>query len=127
MLVLTTTRQTRIIPRVSGLPKASARDSAQSETMPPSSSGLGYLVLSQRTGVRLPLGVFKERRENPRFSRVFSCSDDPRSRDDPQPTPFFSISQPSFTVQSRGDREMNENNPSRRPPIGPHPRTAGPK
>src|SRR5690606_25210961 len=25
---------------------------------PPSSSGLGYLVLSQRTGVRLPLGVW---------------------------------------------------------------------
>jgi hypothetical protein len=29
--------------------------------MPPSSSGLGYLVLSQKTGVRFPLGVLTGR------------------------------------------------------------------
>ena len=37
------------------------------EPTPPSSSGLGYLVLSQRTGVRLPLGVS----EKARFCRAF--------------------------------------------------------
>ena len=30
---------------------------------PPSSSGLGYLVLSQKTGVRFPVGVLKEEKE----------------------------------------------------------------
>src|SRR5437763_1011529 len=64
---------------------------------PPSSSGLGYLVLSQRTGVRIPLGVVRGAADNG-CQRLLSfvipptCGDSPPlPRLDPLPTEVTGI------------------------------------
>jgi hypothetical protein len=57
-----------------GAPPPGVALASEGRDWPPSSSGLGHLVLSQKTGVRFPVGVFRTRGRNARVHAAAGAS-----------------------------------------------------